>query len=183
MGKVTITWRETGEEVNAKELSSAEIPSKEVATFCFDLAGPGHCTDILVNGVSEYDYFYQRKSVGQGNDDLGMGTHPHKIRCPKCKEVMFSYKEMSSDVRQQARQAEAEHKCTTYAHLFEASVNGGDTTKIFVWPDGSWVEASEYCEAEHNYKGDDYYTLDIPDDKLGDMDEDIDAYIDEHGQG
>jgi hypothetical protein len=46
--------------------------------------------------------------------------------------------------------------------------------KIYVWPDGSWCIADEYCETADTWRGDDYYSLVVPEDKIGDMDEDID---------
>ncbi len=34
-------------------------------------------------------------------------------------------------------------------------------TKIYVWPDATYLDASEYSEAEFSHKGDDYFVLDL----------------------
>jgi hypothetical protein len=34
-------------------------------------------------------------------------------------------------------------------------------TKIYVWPDATYLDASEYSEAEFSYKGDDYLVIDL----------------------
>lgn len=57
LAKATITWLEP----DATKTSSHELPVNEVTDFCFHLAGQGHCTNILVNGMSEYDYLKQRR--------------------------------------------------------------------------------------------------------------------------
>lgn len=51
--------------------------------------------------------------------------------------------------------------------------------KIYVWPDGTWVAVDDYCEVADAWRGDDYYTLDVPDSILH---EDVDTYVAEHGQ-
>lgn len=55
--------------------------------------------------------------------------------------------------------------------------------KIYVWPDGAWCWAEDWDETCLFGISDDYYSLVIPEDKIGDMDEDIDKYIKENGQG
>lgn len=90
--------------------------------------------------------------------------------CSKCGNTTFYY-----DIRHVADGSTVDQG--------NDSLGMGTTTKIFVWPDNSWVEVSEYSDVEDSWRGDDFYTLAIPEDKVGDMDEDIDAYISEHGQG
>jgi len=34
-------------------------------------------------------------------------------------------------------------------------------TKIYVWPDATYLDASEYSEAEYSHKGDDYFVIDL----------------------
>jgi len=63
----------------------------------------------------------------------------------------------------------------------EISAPGGDVcgncsdVVIYVWPDGLWVEAYEYCETADAWRGDDFQQITVP---LRDA-EDIDVYVDE----
>jgi hypothetical protein len=62
LGMVKVTWKEDGGEDGEGKpsaIQSHQVPSTQVTDFCAHLAGPGHCIDILVNGVSEYDYLKQ----------------------------------------------------------------------------------------------------------------------------
>lgn len=34
-------------------------------------------------------------------------------------------------------------------------------TKIYVWPDASWVDSDDYCEQDWGHKGDDYLVIDL----------------------
>ena len=49
-------------------------------------------------------------------------------------------------------------------------------TKIYVWPDHSWCLVDEFVEHEWADKGDDYYSLGLPDDVAVDCDL-IDLFI------
>lgn len=32
---------------------------------------------------------------------------------------------------------------------------------LFVWPDGSWMDSNDWSESEHQYKGDDFFSVNI----------------------
>lgn len=40
-------------------------------------------------------------------------------------------------------------------------------TKIYVWPDATYLDADEYSEFEHGYKGDDYFVIDLQEIAVG----------------
>lgn len=43
--------------------------------------------------------------------------------------------------------------------LIELREEKGNQVEIYVWPDCSWLYKTEYCEAEHRYKGEDFFSL------------------------
>ncbi len=113
IGKAKITYTELGEDGESSTPCSVEVAPNEVASFCAHLAGEGGCIDILVNGMSEYDYLKMVRGLpSECNIDDPHGypyCHTHKcgatdpciVRgCPHCtgeQRVVYGRQDQGND--------------------------------------------------------------------------------------